>query len=120
VRREEAREHANGAAGIAGVERAGRRLEAAHLDAEDFQVDAGGRIPSQMLDWHPQAAQAGQGGGAIRAGRIALNHRRSFGDGGEQGVTVGNRLVAGRPDAAAHRAGRLHRHRERGGHYSQL
>ena len=97
LRRENTGNHADGRAGIAGIEIAGRLPQAVQpaamydeLGANTFHVDA----------QRPDAAQRRV---AVGAGRIVADARCPFGDGADESIPVRNRLIARQRDGAGNR-----------------
>ena len=100
LRGQNAGEHTDGRAGIAGVQHAGRLTQS----VETMAVNTGDSIP--LLDFGAQRPHAGERGLAIRAGRIIRNFGSAFGDRRQHRVTMGDGFVAGKLDRAADSTGR--------------
>jgi hypothetical protein len=88
VRGENSREHADGASGVSGVEGRGRPMQPADLKTEDFEVNACLAVAADLLDWYAQRAQAAEGGSAVGARRITVNHRGTVGNRRQHRVPV--------------------------------
>jgi len=102
---EDAREHPHRGAGIAGVERAVRRTKGAKPSSH--QSDRVG----QARHLHTEGGQAGEGGPAVGARCIVAQLRSPPGQGRQQRISVGDRLVAGDADSALEAPCRRHRRR---------
>ena len=94
LRRQQARNHAHGRAGVAAVERAVRGRYAA-ADARHFH-----RAVLQPVDARAQRLHATQRRSAIRARGEVRESRRAFGKRGQHAVAMADGLVAGQAQAA--------------------
>src|SRR5262245_13993100 len=104
MRGHESGEQPHRRAGVDGVERTGwgaesARTEAVNRDDGSGTVDAG--AVAEAADACAERFEAGERGGAVGAGRVAVQPRRAVGDGREHGVAMGDRLVAGDAEASA-------------------
>jgi len=97
--RENAGKHANGGAGVAGVECGGGLAQAIEAFAVDDEPGAG------PFDFDAEGAHAAERGMAIGAGGVVGDAGGALGDGGDHRVAVGDGFVTGERDVASNGGG---------------
>ena len=116
---EDARQHAHGAARIAGIQGRRRRGESPQPPPANPHVEPT-VIPRPLVYRDTKSPKASEGRGAVGSGRISTNRGDPVSHRRQKGVPVGDGFVARRPHLAPEAGGGLHDDTLRFGHHRTI